>query len=649
MSATEQTVVRQRPLTRVLEAGRALASTRVSASTTTTVGTSTSGLPRRRLFPTPLDASKATAVKPRRTLLSTAISSTAFLETGQMSTRIKFDVAGDIIERPYYQVMNSKLITMILSDMGFNPDAVADSSNNIIPIPQQYARAFTGSYINDHTYHTGAITGIPETTKMSNTTNTTSSPVMSLFLALSEPLEKDKNVVDFLVKCFELANWLEDQPYFQKLISVLFNFWDDLSAEFMKVKVSQDLSEKIMVNLPFILLPASYRSNKRFIMNWLYNNGLNEDGDTFTPKLTVLNCRDRYYNNDVRTCSSNFGASIRTINCSDSPSIPFPFLISFKAKGLLNGVHVNPSDPNSFATYIYDPTGDFPLRNVTFAGKKVGLWRTYCNAYLEESTKGHYVDGLKEGEWERYTYGGYFIGNELYKSGQLQQSTHYKILTSAPVVVSSTVVPSTEGTTTAATKLTRDDVAKITRATALTSSRTTYVSQVEEVREDFYNGGQLNTLTTYYHFHVVESLQLHSADATRVNRLKQLFRRNYTGWLPHGRFEKMSAVDDSGVSHQRFVGNYYEGRKHGKWCEYYGSTGVLKRVNMYVAGKIEGPYSEYYQNGDLYLTGHFHNRKKTGIWWCYHQGGLPQKREIYDNGQLVDSSVEPSILQTRQR
>jgi TonB family protein len=79
-------------------------------------------------------------------------------------------------------------------------------------------------------------------------------------------------------------------------------------------------------------------------------------------------------------------------------------------------------------------------------------------------------------------------------------------------------------------------------------------------------------------------------------------------------------------------GNYFEGKKNGKWVEYSKPT-VTKAIGEYKDGKKEGEWTEY-RNSRIKNIGYYSSGKKTGIWNTF-DTGLKVSSYDFDNDKKV--------------
>tara|TARA_B110000211_G_scaffold15032_1_gene15762 strand:+ start:519 stop:866 length:348 start_codon:yes stop_codon:yes gene_type:complete len=68
-------------------------------------------------------------------------------------------------------------------------------------------------------------------------------------------------------------------------------------------------------------------------------------------------------------------------------------------------------------------------------------------------------------------------------------------------------------------------------------------------------------------------------------------------------------------------GNYKDGKREGPCSSYFCVNGQLIYEGNYKDGKEEGPYSSYYYNGQLMQKGSFKEGKREGPWVSYHEDG----------------------------
>ncbi len=84
-------------------------------------------------------------------------------------------------------------------------------------------------------------------------------------------------------------------------------------------------------------------------------------------------------------------------------------------------------------------------------------------------------------------------------------------------------------------------------------------------------------------------------------------------------------------------------------CKFYYKNGQIESEGIMINGKKKGTWKEYHQNGQLQLSSTYIEKPATnyghepanfvpsGIWIYYNSEGKKEKREIYNNGQLVGS------------
>ncbi len=93
-------------------------------------------------------------------------------------------------------------------------------------------------------------------------------------------------------------------------------------------------------------------------------------------------------------------------------------------------------------------------------------------------------------------------------------------------------------------------------------------------------------------------------------------------------------------------GQYEKRRKKGTWRTYYQSN-ELRSITNYFDGRLHGDYQEYYASGQLKKNGKFRQGDKTGTWKSFYENGKPKivanfkkdklegsYKEYYENGSI---------------
>ena len=85
-------------------------------------------------------------------------------------------------------------------------------------------------------------------------------------------------------------------------------------------------------------------------------------------------------------------------------------------------------------------------------------------------------------------------------------------------------------------------------------------------------------------------------------------------------------------------GDYKNGKKEGFWVSYY-DDGWVTSQGDYKNGKKEGPWVMYYGsnfNGQLFYKGEYKNGKEEGRWVYYSSRGIPEAWSgVYKNGVKI--------------
>jgi len=571
MSSTAEaiTTLRQRPITKLLGTKAASLLPTIVRQVPDTVTTSSTKVAAALVRAAEVEAKILNIVATQAAQAAQAEGLTATNKTGlplsaPSESQVKFSAGSSLVQIPHKQAIQAELVKRMFSDIG--------SEDATVPLPDRYAEALKD--------YAAVVTSVCLADSKVETT--------------TQPHVSSSETAKRLADRFELADLLDDRSYFQVVIKQLFESWDTVYPEFMKVKLDQELLDKIVVNFPFIYLPLTYHTNKKFILSWLQNNGLTTTTTTtttttgtknnppdyekwkFEPKVVVLNGVDYYYNN-VSEVHSDLLLDNEYIQHHDSSVIPFISLTSYGIHKRINPitsklVEVTPiTIENSTSYYIYDEQADFPLRNMTVAGMKIGLWQRYTNGKLKR--KGYYFNGKEHGPWETYNFLGGLERSQVYEHGQAIEMTRY------------------HGSS---------------ADTNLPVEQESYHENGDKTSRLFHSNGKLNTLTTYNR-HDIKS-------------------GPFEQWLDNG--------------YPRFIGNYVNNKRDGVWHEYYGSTGALKSSKTYKMDVGDGPYCEYYSNGVVRLEGSYVSGKKHGLWKSYHMTNVSEKWETYKTGVLEGPYVD---------
>jgi len=160
----------------------------------------------------------------------------------------------------YQQLIGSKLIKNMLTDTHVDlstavaaaavDDINTGGANNtvVIPLPDSYQWAIANSYVARCHGHT------PDTYNWLQ----------------GESCHTDKACR--LAECLRLANFLEDEDYFDSVVDLLVGSWfRDLTAEVM-VQLNEDVTRQIYLHLAHPFIPKHYRHNSSFMTEWLQRN-----------------------------------------------------------------------------------------------------------------------------------------------------------------------------------------------------------------------------------------------------------------------------------------------------------------------------------------------------------------------------------------
>ena len=102
-------------------------------------------------------------------------------------------------------------------------------------------------------------------------------------------------------------------------------------------------------------------------------------------------------------------------------------------------------------------------------------------------------------------------------------------------------------------------------------------------------------------------------------------------------FKKCTDVPFSGEVTGRQQGSFKNGKEEGPWVNYW-DNGQLRLKGDYKNGTSDGPWVTYYENGQLRSKGDFKNGTQEGPWVCYKRDGTVDEEitGTYKDGVKVE-------------
>ena len=102
-------------------------------------------------------------------------------------------------------------------------------------------------------------------------------------------------------------------------------------------------------------------------------------------------------------------------------------------------------------------------------------------------------------------------------------------------------------------------------------------------------------------------------------------------------YKKSTDVPFTGKVTGQEQGTFKNGKKEGPWVDYW-ENGQLKMKGDYRDRGREGPWVSYWENGQLEMKGDYKNGKTEGPWVGYNEDGTVNKGNTgtYKNGVKVD-------------
>jgi len=337
----------------------------------------------------------------------------------------EFIVAGRTFSVPYTTIITSSQLVRDYSDTSYPSTAI---NNNNSGKSSSTTTTTTTATATTNTTTTTATTNTT-TTATTNTTTTVDRLQLPLpseysravvhyvnFLTVRKKRSLDKDLTtDLLLERFALANFLQADGYFNWNIKCLFRYWSRLSPTLYSTTTSQDVLERIVIRLPYNLLPQHYRNSMSFMTSWVETNmnKIVEFEDSYFYHMAEAAQRLTYFDGDVPLCcyrthydkqpltalirvstmsvtSAMSTTSVVQQTPSDAGVATTLTLSMAKEKGLIDNL----------VTFIYNRQLTPAIRNLTVDKTRTGLWLEVPRDLLVRHT---YVDDLEEGPAETYS------------------------------------------------------------------------------------------------------------------------------------------------------------------------------------------------------------------------------------------------------
>ena len=152
-----------------------------------------------------------------------------------------------------------------------------------------------------------------------------------------------------LAPSFELAHTLQDDKFSDWLIKQLFDNWRLLSPTFYLARMHTDIVDRVMMKLPYSLLPVNYKVNDDFIVKWTDNN-LNTTVQLNFFEVYYLNVPDYRFtgkNTDTDTSKGSIAlVSYKLFNGSLSRTATIRYVYNKQAKPPLSRIETTNGSSN---------------------------------------------------------------------------------------------------------------------------------------------------------------------------------------------------------------------------------------------------------------------------------------------------------------
>jgi antitoxin component YwqK of YwqJK toxin-antitoxin module len=97
-------------------------------------------------------------------------------------------------------------------------------------------------------------------------------------------------------------------------------------------------------------------------------------------------------------------------------------------------------------------------------------------------------------------------------------------------------------------------------------------------------------------------------------------------------FKKLTDVPFTGKVTGKSQGSIKDGEEDGPWVQYW-KNGQLFKKGTFKDGKRDGPWVEYHDNGQLWSKGTLKDGKEDGPWVYYHDNGQLYSKGTYKNSK----------------
>ena len=100
-------------------------------------------------------------------------------------------------------------------------------------------------------------------------------------------------------------------------------------------------------------------------------------------------------------------------------------------------------------------------------------------------------------------------------------------------------------------------------------------------------------------------------------------------------FKKNESIPFSGKITGRVIAQFVHGVLDGPYEQYY-NNGQLRQSGVYKNGKKNGRWISYHKNGQLHSEGKYKNGKWEGQWVDFYENGLIRSRGNYRDGKRIE-------------
>jgi len=207
-----------------------------------------------------------------------------------------------------------------------------------------------------------------------------------------------------ILNCFKLANYLQDDVYFEYVLTQMFDNWSDMSYIINGDNISSQLRYDIVLHIPYDWLPKSYLDDDIFVAQWLE---LNQNKNVIIDGNKIYHINEIVHTNPKSNDPQ--GVNLISYHTTDN-DVYHQYTIQYdRYCQTKRNVYSYIWCKDALRVEKQLP----PLINLMVNGVKQGIWYEQHRG-VKITGRGVYSDGKKQGLWEQW-----------FDNGQLQFKGYY--------------------------------------------------------------------------------------------------------------------------------------------------------------------------------------------------------------------------------